>query len=732
MKKVFLIFLPLWVAAQQADTLKTFTTDEVIVTSTRAALNTPTTFSLIKTNDLQSINLGQDLPVLLDFSPSVVSTSDAGAGVGYSGMRIRGSDATRINVTVNGIPVNDAESHIVFWVNMPDLFSSIEDVQIQRGVGTSTNGAGAFGASLNVRTQKIAQQPYGIFSASAGSFNTVKFTAQAASGLIKNKFFVEGRVSKVNSDGYVERASSDLWSYFITAGMQHKKTLLRFVTFSGFEKTYQAWNGVSEDMLKINRRYNSAGTDYGALEKPYRNETDNYNQQYYQLLLSQYLNKGFSLNAALFSTLGKGYFEQYKVEQELGQYSPVFDSSLSNESTDIIRQRWLDNIFYGSTFSVDYNMKNVNVSLGGLLSQYRGKQYGNIVWNKALYNFSDKTHYYDGKYLKNDFNVYLKGSYTFIKRITLYADIQFRHIDYSGKGFDNDQFYIDFNKKWNFINPKAGVSVALRQQHQIYASVAVGNKEPNHDDMAYDRASKSENMIDLEAGYKFAHQKFPMQLNVYYMHYKDQLVATGELNDVGEAKRVNVPQSFRAGIELNGAINFYKRNDERKLFEIAYSFTYAQSRIKKFTQFTATYDDDYNSVDSLLLTEDFKDRRIAFSPDIIAGLNLTAYPIKGLQLSLNTKAVSKQYLDNTQDESKKLKPYTYTNLNVAYTVGFSKSRSITLSLLVNNLFNFMYESNGYTYSERYFSNGELSSPVNYNYYYPQAGINFLAGVRLKI
>ncbi|MBX2903933.1 MAG: TonB-dependent receptor [Chitinophagales bacterium] len=732
MKKLIFITMPFLVAAQEPDSIKTFNANEVLITSTRAALNTPTTFSLIKSAELQRVNLGQDLPVMLDFSPSVVSTSDAGAGVGYTSMRIRGSDATRINVTINGIPVNDAESHNVFWVNTPDLFSSVEDIQVQRGVGTSTNGAGAFGASVNIRTQKIAAKPSGIFAVSGGSFNTVKLTAQASSGLIKNKFFIEGRLSKLNSNGYVERASSNLWSYFVTTGMQHKSTVLKLVAFGGNEKTYQAWNGVSEDMLKTNRRFNSAGTDYGAKENPWRNEVDNYGQHYCQLLFSQGFKKGFSMNVGLFTTLGKGYYEQYKVNQKLKKYAPVFDTLLNASRTDVIRRRWLQNIFYGSTFSLSFERKNVNVYLGGLLSQYRGKHFGNIIWNDAGYDFSSNTHYYDNNSVKNDFNVYLRVSYTFAERVTLFADVQYRFVGYNGKGFDNDKVQIDFNSKWHFVNPKGGISVAATPLHHFYTSVAVGNKEPNRDDVAYNRAVKSERLIDWEGGYQFRHRKFPLYVNGYYMYYTNQLVLTGQLDDVGNAQRVNVPVSFRAGVELNGAIIFNSKISEREIFRIGYNLTYAQSKIKNFEQQTPTFDDDYNRIDTLLLVQHYANTRIAFSPDVIAGIELMGSPLPGLQLSLSTKAVSKQYLDNTQSEAKKLKPYSYTNFNAAYTFQFAKSRSVTVSVLVNNLFNYMFESNGYTYSERYYSAGTVGAPVVYNYYYPQAGINVLAGIRLKI
>ncbi|MCS6819528.1 MAG: TonB-dependent receptor plug domain-containing protein, partial [Chitinophagales bacterium] len=365
MKRFFFLLLPTALAAQNPDSLKTFNTDEVIVTATRASLNTPTTFSIVKSKELEPINLGQDLPVLLDFTPSIVTTTDAGAGVGYTGLRIRGSDPTRINVTINGVPVNDAESQSVFWVNTPDLFSSVEDIQIQRGVGTSTNGPAAFGASINIRTRSVSSVPYGAFSVSGGSFNTIKLTAMGATGLLKNKFFAEGRLSKINSNGYIERASSDLWSYFVTAGFQHKKTSLRFIHFYGHEKTYQAWYGVPENMLKINRRFNSAGTDFGAKENPWKNEIDNYRQQYFQLFITQQFSPQWMLNVGLFTTLGKGYYEQYKVKQLLSRYAPVFDSIHFSIETDLIRRRWLDNVFYGSVFSLQYERKSFQFTLGG-------------------------------------------------------------------------------------------------------------------------------------------------------------------------------------------------------------------------------------------------------------------------------------------------------------------------------------------------------------------------------
>jgi iron complex outermembrane receptor protein len=732
MKKLFLIAFPLATFAQQTeDSVKTILKDEVVVTATRATTNTPTTFSILKKKDMESVNLGQDLPIMLDFTPSVVTTSEAGAGVGYTGIRIRGTDATRINVTINGIPVNDGESQNVFWVNTPDLFSSVEDIQIQRGVGTSTNGSGAFGASVNVKTQRTAMKPYGEFSVSGGSFNTVKLTAKGGTGMIKDKFFIEGRLSSISSSGYIERASSNLWSYFVTAGFQHKSTMLKFITFSGREKTYQAWNGISEEDLKTNRRKNTAGTDYGAKELPWRNEIDNYQQQHYQLHFTQGFAQHFSFNAGLFTTIGKGYYEQYKVNQRLSKYLPAFDDSVAGNRADVIRRRWLDNIYYGSTFALNFDRRNIQATLGGLFSHYRNNHFGNIVWADGYASNKNK-HYYDNKSLKNDFNVFAKVSYTLLQKITLYADVQYRYVKYSGKGFDNDKVEINFDRKWHFINPKGGINVAINHNHALYTSVAVANREPSREDVAYNKDVQHENMIDWEGGYKFNHRNFALQLNGYYMHYKNQLVLSGRLDDVGNTLRINVPSSFRAGIELAGAFVFFSKTSENPVFNINYNFTFSQNKIKQFSQTTFTYDDDYVPVDSLELNETFANTNISFSPDFIAGLELVATPVKGLRIALATKAISRQYLDNTSNKTRSLKPYSYSNLNAAYTFSLPKSRSITLSVLVNNLFNFKYENNGYTFTERYYSNGEVSPTVNYNYYYPQAGINFLAGVMVKL
>jgi iron complex outermembrane receptor protein len=724
-----------------------FTKDAVIVSATRAGDNAPTTFQLVTKQELNKNNLGQDLPFLLDNTPSVVVTSDAGTGVGYTGIRIRGSDNTRVNVTLNGIPVNDAESQGTFWVDLPDVVSSAQSIQIQRGVGSSTNGPGAFGGSVSLQTQSPAQKAFGEVNLSGGSFGTVKMTGKAGTGLIKNKFFAEGSASWVTSDGYIDRATSNLNSYFAQLGYINKGTLLKLLYFGGREKTYQAWNGVPEDSLKTNRTFNDLGTDYGQHQPPYTNQTDNYQQDYLQLLLSQQLPKHLYLNAGLFATLGRGYYEEYKAGQDYNNYFPNYDTVPAY--TDLVRQKWLKNIFYGGTFALNYLHKGFDVTLGGLLGQFRGQNYGHVIAAYDIIGNDKDARYYDGRSTKNDFNVYAKFNYNLMQKVNFYADLQYRYVGHIMNGIDDGLSPYTADNNWHFFNPKAGILYKAAKQHHVYASFAMAHREPNRDDILASTAAKMakpETLYDVEAGYKFLNGKFPLQLNFYYMYYKDQLVLTGRINDVGNPIKENVPVSYRTGIELSGGFNFYKRPKgyERVLvripkpvFAINYSFTYSLNKIKSFDEYIYTYDEYYSPIDSLTIINNHKNTDIAFSPSFVASLELVAYPIKGLEISLITKAVSKQYLDNTSNNGRKLKPYTYSNLRISYSIPLKRTdKEIKLTVLFNNIFNRLYESNGYTYSERYNYDDGTGSRVNdgpytYNYYYPQAGFNALGGISVR-
>ena len=562
----------------QTDSVKKVTTPEVIITGNRAGANDPTTFQNISKQDLQKNNLGQDLPYMLDLTPSMVTTSDGGTGIGYTGMRIRGTDATRINVTINGVPINDPDDQGVYWVDMPDIASSVENVQIQRGVGTSTNGSGAFGGSVNIRTDAFSQKAFGEITTSVGSFNTRKHTLKASSGLIKNIFFIEARGSYVVSDGYVDRASSNLWSYFVQAGIIKNKTLLRFVHFNGHEKTYQAWNGVLQDSLSTNRRFNISGTDYLQTNIPWYNQVDIYGQQYFQLILTQGLKHNWNMIAVAFATLGGGYYEEYKVNDALSNYN-ITNAPFTN--ADLLRHLWLKNVYSGGLFSFNYdNKKNLDASIGGMFANFSGKYFGNVVWIRGFTNFDPNTNYYFSKFHKNDANVYAKVNYSPVKILSLFADLQYRFVEMGSHGDDDFQSPVDFSHIYHFFNPKGGISIKIGKAGRFYASYALAHREPARDDVIQNLAigaPKPEKLHDIEAGIDINNDmvkapkvwvNFPIHLNAYYMYYIDQLVLTGKLNDVGNPIRVNVPHSYRTGAELLAEINFHKPSTFTKLFGI--------------------------------------------------------------------------------------------------------------------------------------------------------------------
>ncbi len=771
MKKVLFFLLLGHAALGQTDTttkttsvqegvilLKATDLNDVNILGTRAGNNSPTVSQTLKKEELNKNNLGQDIPFLLDNTPSVVVTSDAGAGVGYTGIRIRGSDNTRVNVTLNGIPVNDGESQGVYWVDLPDVVSSAQSVQIQRGVGSSTNGPGAFGGTISMQTQTPSQKAFGEAAVSGGSFNTLKLTGKAGTGIHKG-FFAEGSASYITSDGYIDRASSRLNSWFAQTGWWSGPTLIKLLYFGGREKTYQAWNGVPEDSLKTNRTFNDLGTDYGQHFPPYKNQTDNYSQDYVQLLFSQQLPQSLYLNLAGFATYGRGYYEEFKAGTDFLNYFPNYNTA--SVYTDLARQKWLRNVFYGGTFSLNYANHGFDVTLGGLLGQFNGKHYGKVVWAQEIKNWDKNRHYYDGRVIKNDFNVYLKFNYELKQRVNFYVDVQYRYVNHNTHGIDDDLSAYSINKTWHFINPKAGVLYKIKHLHHVYASFALANREPNRDDLMAATAAKPvkpETLYDVEAGYKFLNGSYPLALNIYYMHYKDQLVLTGRLNDVGNPIKENVAQSYRAGAELSGSFRFFKasrqkspRQDvleemlvtdgyagsQRMVFAINYAFTYSINKIKAFDEYIYTYDENYSPVDSLTIITTHKNSNISFSPSIIASLELVAYPLKGLSISLMNKAVSKQYLDNTSNEKRKIPAFYYSNINISYSLPLNKpGKEITLKLLLNNIFNHLYVSNGYTYSERYtYPDGSggnaLDGPYTYNYYYPQAGFNWLAGINVR-
>ena len=711
--------------------------DEVIVMATRATEKSATTYKNVSKSEIEANNFGQDLPFIINNTPGVVVTSDAGAGVGYTGLRIRGSDATRVNVTVNGIPLNDAESQGSFFVNMPDFASSVENIQIQRGVGTSTNGAGAFGGSLNIQTSSPALSPYAELNNTYGSFNTLKNTVKIGTGLIDNKFSFDGRLSRIQSDGYVDRGASLLKSYFLSGAYHGKTDLLRINVFSGAEKTYQSWNGVPESRLNgdidgmnayvsrngLNVRdsinlLNSDSRKYNSYL--YKDQNDNYWQDHYQLLYAKQLNDQFSFNGALHYTYGRGYFEEFKDNQEFTNYglpNPVINGAPVTE-TDLVRRRWLNNNFYGVTYAFNYHpQSNLNFTLGGAYNQYRGKHFGQITWAEVASTLNNSDHYYDGRGNKNDFNVYAKATYSPIEKLSLFADLQYRRVNYDITGTDTYQQVFDIHKDFNFFNPKVGATYFVDKTSNVYASFSVANKEGNRDDFVNTKAGilpKSERLYDIEAGYRIKDNRFSAGLNVYGMIYKDQLVITGELTDVGSNIRQNVPDSYRAGIELDGSYTISQH------FLINANAALSRNKIKEFNEQIYNYDiNDYTTIN-------YTKTDISFSPNAVVFGELVYKPVTGFAIALQSKYVDKQYMDNTQNEQRKLKGYWVNNARLGYDFSFKGVKNMNIGLLVNNILNKKYESNGYTY-------GSISEGVRTtdNFYFPQAGTNLLLSLNVK-
>ncbi len=715
--------------------------DEVVVTSTRVDDKSAMAYSNITKEQIAEQNLGQDLPYLLNQQTSVVTTSDAGAGVGYTGIRIRGSDASRVNVTINGIPVNDAESQGTYWVDLPDIASSIDNIQIQRGVGTSSNGAGAFGGSLNIQTTKLNAKPYGEFNSSYGSFNTFKNTINAGTGLINDKFVFDARLSKINSDGFIDRATSDLKSYYLSGAYYGKKTIIKFITFSGFEETYQAWNGVPESRLigevhgmndYINRNYldaedadnllNSDSRTYNMFT--YKNQVDHYKQDYYQLHFSHEFNRNWNANIALHYTKGKGYYEEYRKGDAFGSYgldnAIIGTDTITN--TNLVRRKWLDNDFYGTTFSLNYNNnQQFSATLGGAWNQYRGLHFGEIIWAQYASNGVLHTNYYCDTANKTDFNMFVKANYKVGESINFFADLQYRTVDYSFLGYDSDLKNVQQGASLGFFNPKLGVNYTINNKSAVYASYSIGNKEPGRDDYTLstpESRPKAEKLRDIEMGYKYKGQNLMWGVNFYAMKYNNQLVLTGKVNDVGAYTRTNVEDSYRQGVEGELGIKIFKQLTWNA------NATLSQNKVERFEEYMDEYDDMFNIIGQRHNTYTTTD--IAFSPNFVAGSTFTYEPIKNLKLNFISKYVGQQYFDNTSDESRKLNAYLVNDFRINYSIKTKLIREIGFVVAINNLFSEKYESNGYSYS--YVYDGK---PVTENFYFPQAGINFMGGLVLK-
>jgi len=711
--------------------------EEVLVTASRVKEKTPVAYTTLEKSEIRDNNLGQDIPYLLSLTPSFVSTSDAGNGVGYTNFRIRGTDMNRINVTVNGIPMNDAESHGTWWVDIPDLASSTDNIQVQRGVGTSTNGAAAFGASINLQTTTINKYSSAEYSTSAGSFGTLKNSVGVSSGLIKDKFTFDARLSKVSSDGFIDRAASDLKSFFVSGGYFTSSTILKINVFSGLEETYQAWNGVPSVRLNNDLAGMQRYADHGLYTQKqvdemissnnrtynlytYANQVDHYQQDHYQMLFSHQFNETLNLNASVFYTKGKGYYEEFQADQKLADYliTPLAIGGESITNSDLIRRKWLDNDFFGMTFSANHKKETSEFTFGGGYNVYDGNHFGKVIWMQYAGNSEINHEWYCGTGLKKDLNLYAKYNFKLAEKLNMLADIQYRNIDYSISGNDDDLRDLAQSHHFRFFNPKIGIYYQLSGFQNIYANFARANREPNRDNYVdADPSGKQptyETLNDFELGYKYHAKRLALGINAYYMKYRNQLIMTGEINDVGAPIMTNVADSYRTGLELMAGMKL----TEKLKWDV--NLTFSKNKIRNFSEYVDDWDNG-GQIENKLGTTD-----LAFSPELIANSQLSWIAAKGLNISLQSYSVSKQYIDNSSGNERKLNGYLLNNLKFTYSVQQKFANELNLHLMVNNIFNTKYENNAWVYS--YMLGGERFAMDGY---FPQAGINFLAGLDIK-
>ena len=728
MKKInflsILLAFPLIFSGQIDSVTIKKTLEEVNVNAIKADKNTPIAFTNLSKKEIEKSNLGQDLPFLISLTPSIVTTSDAGAGIGYTGFRIRGTDPSRINVTINGIPLNDSESQGVWWVNMPDFASSLENIQIQRGVGTSTNGAAAFGASINLQTIGINEVAYAKTNNTFGSFNTLKNNIELGTGVINNKFTFDTRLSKIISDGYIDRAESDLKSLYIQGAYFDKTSILKGIIFSGKERTYQAWNGVPSKYLDTNRTYNSY---------TYENEVDNYSQTHYQLHYSKNLNLNTNINLAAHYTHGQGYYEQEKLAQNLIDYnlSNVIIGNDTISSTDIIRRKWLNNDFGGITYSLNHKKNKLNLIIGGAYNKYSGQHYGNIIWAEYASNGSFEHEYYRNIATKFDNNVFVKLDYQASKKTLVFIDIQLRNIDYEFNGNDVDGNLGIQNIELEFLNPKFGLTHNLSKNQTLYGSYSVANKEPNRADYVESSPNSRpvyETLYDTEIGYKYTDKRLIFNVNLFNMNYDNQLIKTGEINDVGYFTSKNIKSSFRRGMEVEGGFIINEK------LNVSGNLTISENKVDSFTQ----YVDNWDTWGQSQIFHENSD--LAFSPNIIWAAQANYKLNKRTRVIFNSKYVGEQYIDNTSSRERMLNDYLISNLQVDYHFNNYLFKEAKISFLINNLFDIEYISNAWIY--RYITNTfdpresddytSLASDGIYDMagYFPQAKRNYLLGLTL--
>jgi iron complex outermembrane receptor protein len=716
---------------------KTIYTEEVMVEATRALDRMPVAFTNLSNETLQSKNMGQDLPYMLASTPSFVASSDAGTGIGYTSFRIRGTDMNRINVTINGIPLNDAESHATFFVDQPDLTSTASNIQVQRGVGTSSNGGAAFGATINLQTFTLNPEPYALFQSTAGSFNTLKNAVTVGTGLLNKKFSVDVRLSKIKSDGFIDRAWSNLKSFFVSGGYYGENTVLKANVWSGWEETYQAWNGIpsvrlhndQEGMLRYEEHglYSPEETSLMLASNSrtynlytYENQIDHYQQDHYQLHFSHRFSQRLNVSMALHYTFGRGYYEQYESNQKFSDYGlpkpNINGKDISR--TDLIRRKWLDNDFYGSVFSVQYRKGKLDFTAGGGWNSYTGHHFGKLVWAEYMVGISPGFEWYRSKGLKKDMNGYAKILYRLTPNLDYFADIQYRNIDYCIAGNDDDLRNLDQQHDYHFLNPKNGITYRLNPRNSFYVSGARSNREPNRDNFVDTRPGgklpEYETLNDLEAGWSFRSPDYTLSVNIFDMFYHNQLVLTGQINDVGAPVMANVNKSYRYGMEIQWGFKWLSA------FQWDGNLTLSRNKIADFTEYVDDWDAGTQKSFRLGTTD------LAFSPGMTANSQLAWIPGR-FSCKLVSSYTAKQFIDNSSSRDRALNAYFVNNFIMDYSLKTRFFRAFTLHMMVNNLFNTKYESNAWVYSY-YYGGARFKMDGTF----PQAGRNFMVGMEISL
>ena len=758
MKKVVLLsFASIAINANansEAEELKSRELEEIVVNATKAGDATPMAFTNVSKEELKKNSFGQDVPYLISQTPNVIVTSDAGTGIGYTGFRVRGTDAGRINITVNGVPMNDPESQNVFWVNMSDFSSSVENVQIQRGVGTSTNGSAAFGATIGMQTAKPNLKPYAEVNSAAGSFSTFKNTVSAGTGLINDHFVVDARYSKIDSKGFIDRAKADMSSYYASAAYYGKNFMLRYISFGSSEVTNQAWNYVPSDSIKAgNRTFNNCGEYFvdrldengnkvldedGNVIKDarYYDQSDNYWQYNHHLSYSQNINNNLSMNLTVHYTNGKGYYEDYKADASLYKFNLTNFVNSDGEKikrTDLIRRKWMVNDFYGAIYNLNYNSEKLNMTLGAAINNYEGNHFGHVIWAKNYNNLGVNDRYYDNDGNKLDYNAFIKANFNLTSSFSIFADMQYRGIKYTVKGtndkfdYDKVQQILDVDKTYDFFNPKAGINYS-KNGHNAFASFAMANREPSRnnftDALAKERPTY-ETLYDYEAGYSYNGKCWNIGANLYYMDYKNQLIQTGKLSEIGEALTSNIKESYRAGIEMSAGVKIANFLTWRG------NISFSENKIKNLTETVDLYELVNNELEWLGTEEVFyKKTDISFSPDIVAN-SIFDFNVKGFYASLMSSYVGRQYLDNTGSKDRSLDPYFVNNLQFGYSFRTKTFKEIGLNFRVNNLFNTKYETSGWVYSYAVKDISTLDNRSKDDGLATQAGTNFMGSLTLK-